>query len=62
MNAVPEHAVVVEFQTESVFSQSAQTSVGTTQPESEVSTVERTTGRETDGLAGGSWALGGQQL
>jgi len=65
MNVLPELVVVVvQFQTTPVFSQSTQTSVGTTLPESQVSTVERTTGGQTMGswLAGGSWALGGQQL
>jgi len=66
MNVFTELVVhAVEFQTTSDFSQSSQTSVGTSQPENQVSTIERTTGGgQTMGswLAGGSWALDGQQL
>jgi len=61
MNNLSE-VVVVVFQTARVGS--LRRRGGTERQESEVSTVERTSGGHAVGswLAGGSWALGGQQL
>lgn len=62
MNILSELVVVV-FQTASVGSLHRRG--GTEQQENEVSTVERTSGgghSVGSWLAGGSWALGGQQL